>query len=791
METFDNTIMAETANNFAKVKLTPGQLARQRKKIEKDKRRKIYDDQQIQGTNNSSIVSKRSVEKLYFPELNPELGSWFEHFVKDSTTGKRKWKRRSPAINRGYWIRMESIRGVLMRILKLNLGRKINVINLGCGFDPLPFQLLNIPKEGHDLNFIDVDYPDLVEEKLRLIDSSQEICDLIGGRQDVNGYKIFTDRYKLLGCNLNEANNYDAFIKSLEKEKTNVVNIFIAEVSLAYMKPEPANAVIEKSSKVPNSHFIILEQIMPDGPNSAFATKMLYHFEHLRSPIQCVRSYPTKMEQHARFRRMYKHVEIKNLLENWYELVPNDTKRKLAQIEEFDEWEEFIIFCQHYVVVHATNCDGESQGKVNGNVQLVYKHDSLHDDLIYEKFQVDKNVEFSHDLRFSNDGEKEELLQIKFPAVAQLNGTVYINGGLKQTRVDDTLKLDYQSASIEKMDVGCSFSEHDGDGDDGAIKSVPSPRVCHTLTQVGGQLFLVGGRTRPGDYKDEIYLFDGSRWHLVANLPSPRSRHASVEISSSELLIFGGEYSRDGDYEKDSKNNFADEASTRREKSSNFVIFNTESRQFENVQVKLAGEGEKVEKVEKFERVENLLSSTLVYDIESNIGYIYGGMSDGLIPIVNDKLYQFSLARDVEQENGTCTIHLKTVTQHVLFSRIGSQARVIKDSTCKNNQCFDHNNDHYDTLHKLLIVGGVSPRTIFTSLTNVMTFNLKSLQFESVSIPESIVTSHPPIFIGFGLVDVQHKLDHGESRECCLVVGGGAVCYSFGSCYNQIYKLEY
>ena len=95
----------------SKPELDASQLARQRKKIEKDRRRKQYDDLQVQGTNNSSIVSKRSVEMLYTNKLEPEMGEWFKHFVK-------KGKRRSPAINRGYWIRMETIKQMVTRIIK-------------------------------------------------------------------------------------------------------------------------------------------------------------------------------------------------------------------------------------------------------------------------------------------------------------------------------------------------------------------------------------------------------------------------------------------------------------------------------------------------------------------------------------------------------------------------------------------------------------------------------------------------------------------------------------------------
>ena len=59
---------------------------------------KLKRDEFVMDTNNSSIVSKRSVEKLYY-RGEPE---YFRHFV-------GKFKRRSPLINRGYWLRMLSL----------------------------------------------------------------------------------------------------------------------------------------------------------------------------------------------------------------------------------------------------------------------------------------------------------------------------------------------------------------------------------------------------------------------------------------------------------------------------------------------------------------------------------------------------------------------------------------------------------------------------------------------------------------------------------------------------------
>lgn len=72
-------------------------------------------------TNNSSIVSKRSVERLYL-----EKPHFFRYFVK-------KPIRRSPLINRGYWLRMHAIEQTVLRFLKEPSEKRKIVINLGCG----------------------------------------------------------------------------------------------------------------------------------------------------------------------------------------------------------------------------------------------------------------------------------------------------------------------------------------------------------------------------------------------------------------------------------------------------------------------------------------------------------------------------------------------------------------------------------------------------------------------------------------------------------------------------------
>ena len=72
-------------------------------------------------TNNSSIVSKRSVEMIYYPESH-----FFRPFVK-------KPQRRTPVVNRGYWLRMHAMTQTVRQFMDTPSNKPKFVLNLGCG----------------------------------------------------------------------------------------------------------------------------------------------------------------------------------------------------------------------------------------------------------------------------------------------------------------------------------------------------------------------------------------------------------------------------------------------------------------------------------------------------------------------------------------------------------------------------------------------------------------------------------------------------------------------------------
>lgn len=469
----------------------PDVAAQNRHKVEKDRRRKSYHDSQVQGTNNSLIVLKRSVEMIYSARVDGLQTHWFEHFVP-------KGKRRSPAINRGYWIRMESIRQMVRRVLAQYDGQ-VRVVNLGCGFDPFPFQTLS--EQPGKYIFYDFDYPELVRRKLGMITASDELVACVGDSILVDdnlrslGVVLASNQYYLVGCDLKDTALYQRQMEALLGG--GLPTIFIAEVSLAYMEPRHANPVVELSAQLPNSHTLVLEQIMPAGDDHFFAQKMLYHFAHLRSPLQCVETYSTREKQRSRFAQYYPDVEIADLFECWNQLVPRERKALVHAVEDFDEWEEFIVFCQHYVVIHARN-GGQS---ILGTSSAVP-----------EPLAAAAGVE----LRLLEGA----AVQLKFPAACASASGTYMHGGLFQSRSDE-LRLLSSDAALSELG--------------------PGARMCHTLTDLqDGTLLLVGGRTRPCVLLDDIWTFTESdkTWHRVGEFPLGVARHSAVTFGPGQALVF-------------------------------------------------------------------------------------------------------------------------------------------------------------------------------------------------------------------------------------------------------------
>ncbi|KAK5103653.1 tRNA methyltransferase ppm2 [Lithohypha guttulata] len=480
----------------------------------------------VMATNNSSIVSKRSVEKLYLPEPH-----FFRCFVK-------KPIRRAPTINRGYWLRMRAIDWVVKQFLEKPSQQGKVVINFGCGYDPLPFQwLARDPTLCANTKFIDVDYELLMETKRNIIQDTAKIKDLLHPlNADASGKDrsiLFdSEEYAAVGCDLRNLPRLERLLRNVV-DIENCLVLCVAEVSITYMQTEAADALIAWSSGLSSDvTFCLLEQCSPDQMDNPFTMTMLKHFAKLGTPLRSVLEYPGQHTQTQRFKAAgFTQIDYNNLWELWSDprfLSPSQ-RVALDQVEPFDEWEEFALFASHYCLVVAHNQEDSF---------LVERPRSRRDSTI--SLSSDISARTSSPPRL--DKEWFGLHYNKEPGdmCQRHHGSAYM--------IPDQDAIGVHGGVGTRSRLATTAVVRPITNKDGPPVVLPleiGARCCHTITPLdSGQNLLVGGRGSPTSVYKDCWLQTGQVWERVHDLPEPRYRHRVVPVvlpdNSSGAICLGG-----------------------------------------------------------------------------------------------------------------------------------------------------------------------------------------------------------------------------------------------------------
>ncbi|KAF2121476.1 hypothetical protein BDV96DRAFT_564320 [Lophiotrema nucula] len=484
-------------------------------------------DDDVMGTNDSSIVSKRCVSKLYFPK-EPDF---YQPFVARDA-------RRNPLINRGYWLRMHAVEQVVRRFLAESSEKRKVVVNLGCGYDPLPFQFWHRHSSlCEHATFVDVDYPQLVGRKRdRILTSDVLRHGFFRGSPLPSTLPVYlrSQRYVAIGCDLRDLKTLGEVLDN-ELDISNASVLFVSEVAITYMPVTDSDALIRWAGTLKNAHFCLLEQYLPQGPDHPFAHTMLAHFNKLQTPIHAVTQYPSLGQQVGRFTDAgWPAISIaRNLWDLWSDedFTPSDLRQFLDTVEPFDEWEEFALFGGHYFLIYASNRDPEIATKTadpnltNGSV--LANGAALSDAIT---------------LTFVRDAGDTALTPRRFGATFKLNDdAVAFHGGQGTQQRLGTVDV----LACPGSDMQPQFQQPR------PVPPVPPPRICHTITTLDTtDSLLVGGRTSPAHALSDCWLLRSGVWHEAQPLNPARFRHCAVNVkvprqgkSEGGVLVFGGKSS--------------------------------------------------------------------------------------------------------------------------------------------------------------------------------------------------------------------------------------------------------
>ncbi|KAI5363306.1 putative JmjC domain, methyltransferase Ppm1/Ppm2/Tcmp, kelch-type beta propeller [Septoria linicola] len=640
-------------------------------------------DELIMDTNKSSIVSKRSVEKLYY-DGEPE---YFRYFVS-------KFKRRSPLINRG---------------------------------DPLPWLFLGKqPLLCQGATFVDVDYPSLMQNKIGIIQKTDQLKALLPkltltGKD--KGLLASSDPYVAIGCDLINLDPLQEILQDhLQMGNGDVAILFTSEVSTAYMTREGSQGVFQWAATFPDVRFCLLEQHLPDGPDHPFAATMLAHFDKLRTPL---RAAGTMEQMKARFVAAgfpETGTEIRSLWELWSDptFLSAEERRRLDHVEPFDEWEEFALFGSHYFLLFAEKepnkdytmkpyrASRASLFAGSGRGSFSSSPTSSDSPTTPQYHFGPGDVLQTHELKEPHDFRRFGAL-IPPLQIDALGDSLGLHGGL---------------GTQERVHTCNTYSRFD------AVQAISGPPLrtglmCHNVTRLGNtsNCVLTGGRTSPDKASTESWLRLDGTWRRVQDLPRGRYRHCVVPLvlptdprPAHTVLMFGG---------KTSDGQVLDE----------WLIWTGETGW---QQVTIRGN----------ERPPARFGAVMITDSKGGVsGVLIGGMTSAG-RILND-FWHWTLEPDMTLvcKNVTAKAIAFLKADGCILGRFGAQL-------VRSNR-------------GILMIGGITGARMLTRQDEIL--NMKTLRPQPIQGPR-------PLLVGHTVQDVDGGL---------VVLGGGATCFSFGTTWNR------
>ncbi|CAK8674605.1 unnamed protein product [Clavelina lepadiformis] len=686
---------------------------------------------QVQGSNDSSIVSKLSMVNHGYHN-----DAYYKFFVK-------KASRRSPLINRGYYIRAKTASYIISQFFSGVRGKK-QVISLGAGFDTTYFwSREKFSDDFREVIFVEIDYPEVMKRKVNLAKSN----DLLKQENTSLNFPhvIYSSQdYLALGYDLRDVGvNLSKLLSSCDVD-FDCPTLFVSEVVLTYLTGSQSSRILSwVNHSFKNAFMFIYEQMLPDD---GFGHVMCRHFETLGSPLSSINDFPTLCDHEARHSRLGFQTCTSTDMHTFYMNLPPKERERIEQLELFDEYEGWHQKCLHYFALCSTN---STSALLKDFCSKIFANDLRKQNTCEKPLEIKPTL--THTWNNSAEEKEKQNLQlfghsyaiVKDNTLLKQKALIVGGFGIPAATFNLGRNQSHQRLDVIILDVKTGQSVECL-----PLKSRLTPLLFSSLSRYsgynGGECYVMfGGRTSPKCPSNDVQVitlsvekdemtqphYDCQLISTTGESPFPRWRHSATLISDGRLIVFGGR-------SKDTVFN-------------DCWMLNLPKKSWESVKP-VSG---------KFV-VSRHSHSTAQW--KSNVLVTSGGLDGDHAPLHDVLMMEFD-------QNSGCNVKRLNIVPP-LEARYSHTSHIIDDDI-------------------LLLVGGVkfpkvASQQIMTShmLDNVAVVNLKTFTWvKTVVFPGTYCNR--PIRIHCHVSEAHYCRDTGNCR--LTIIGGGSNCFSFGTHFNK------
>jgi len=315
----------------------------------------MCDDETVQRTNDDASTCKQSAVALGYWN-DPYLSA----FVPRSLPSNEP--RKAPEIHLGYFTRVSAIWNLLIRTVDhicevTGAKTKMQVVNLGAGFDTLFWRLLDHldqSSRSHILNsFVDVDLLEVSAKKCMAVRKSKLLIAKVAGdgneevrfsRTDLHGSK-----YHVVAANFTDLNTLEKKLNECGGFDYNLPTIFISECVLVYIEPTKTTSFLQwAATKFHSSVGLINHEQL--NIFDKFGQVMMDNLSQRGCSLPGIEACRDKNSHVHRLVSAGWHNAVCWTMNEIYGLLPRNEVERAERIEFLDERELVNQLFEHYCV---------------------------------------------------------------------------------------------------------------------------------------------------------------------------------------------------------------------------------------------------------------------------------------------------------------------------------------------------------------------------------------------------------------------------------------------------------
>ena len=241
----------------------------------------------------------------------------------------------SPLMNRGTWLRTTAFENVVKHFAQAH--ERIQVVSFGAGMNTLFFRLKAMHNIEHIARFVELDLPDMVEDKRRIVQEHEVLRDL-----------ATDEHYRLVAADLNHLERVGAVIA--EHVLPDVPTILLAECVFIYVEEASSRNLLQM---LLTKHFapdlsVLFVSYDAILPNDRFGQMMIHNLAERHIDLKSYKDLPNCKAHVDRCLaigfKSAKSVSMKDL----YLMVPKAEQLRLNSLEMIDDWDEWNLVHEHY-----------------------------------------------------------------------------------------------------------------------------------------------------------------------------------------------------------------------------------------------------------------------------------------------------------------------------------------------------------------------------------------------------------------------------------------------------------